>query len=366
MTTGKAALFTKAGEPMYIKELPLPELEPGSILVKVTLANICGSDLHMWRGTFPAGGGKGPWILGHEMIGRVHQLGPGVSADSTGQPLAVGDRVVYCYFMPCGHCYVCMRGNLAACRNKFGPKFALASEPPYFTGAYAEYYYVKPGQYVFKVPDAIPDEVAAPINCALSQVTYGLEQVGMRFGDTVVVQGAGGLGINTIAVARDMGASNVIVIDGIDERLKLARDFGADHTIDLREYKTPRDRIARVRALTGGQGADIVCELVGAPQVVPEGIEMLSAGGGYLWIGNINRGRTVEIDPSSVLVNSRRIVGVITYHPGVIPRALQFLNRNLKKYPFERLLSHKFKLEQINEAFVQADQGKVTRASIVL
>ena len=120
-----------------------------------------------------------------------------------------------------------------------------------------------------------------------------------------------------------------------------------------------------MRQLTGGRGADVVAELVGFPQVIPEGISMLRVGGSYLLIGNISRGLTVEIDPSQLVSFSRRLVGVVTYEPWALSRSLEFLQRNKSRYPFDKILSHKFPLERINEAFQQSDQGKVTRAALV-
>lgn len=360
---GRAAVLTKQGSPMELWELPLPEVEAGAILIKVTLANICGSDLHFWRGDAPWR--VVPSIMGHEMTGTVFQLGKGVTTDSEGQPLEEGDRVVYPYFFPCERCWACVTGNRAACLNTLVRWRHPCTQPPYFIGAYAEYYYLPPHHYVFKVPDELSDEMVAPLNCALAEVFYGLHKVGVTVGDTVVLQGAGGLGIYATAVAKEMGAGQVIVIDRFKERLDLAKAFGADQVVSLEEYKTPRERVNRVRELTGGRGADVVADLAGFPQVIPEGISMVRVAGKYLLIGNISHGLTSEIDPSQIVGLSRTLVGVVTYEPWVVPRALDFMKTNLQKYPFHRLLSHKFPLAQINEAFALADQGKVTRAALV-
>lgn len=369
---GRAAVYTKYGEPFEIREFPLPEVEPGAILVKVSQAGICGSDLHYWRGDLNAvplpGGGT---ITGHEMVGRVFRLGENVVTDSLGQPLAEGDRITYCYFYACRRCYVCLQGNLAACPNR-----ALrrpVQEFPHFVGAYAEYYYLLPGHFVYKVPDALSDEVVTPVNCALSQVIYGLDKAGLKFGDRVVIQGAGGLGLNATAVAKDLGAEQIIVIDRLADRLALAKQFGATDTINAEESATPRERIRLVRELTRGRGADVVCELVGLASVVPEGLAMLCNGGTYLEIGNISPKQTVELDPSMLVFGTKRIQGVVTYNPWVIPRALDFLVRNRDRFPFEKVISHQFPLDRINEAFEQAewfnrsgDQAKISRASIVV
>src|SRR5207249_1589978 len=120
---------------------------------------------------------------------------------------------------------------------------------------------------------------AAGVNCAFTQVYAGLDLAGLRAGQTVVIQGAGGLGVYACAVAREMGAGSVIVIDGVDERLALARQFGADEIVDLREHRTPEARVKRVTALTDGWGGDVVMELVGNPSVVDEGLRMTAPEG---------------------------------------------------------------------------------------
>lgn len=362
---GKAAVFTGVGEPMEVREFPLADPEPGAIIVRVTLANVCGSDLHIWRGHAQLAVGAGPWILGHEATGRVYALGKGVATDSAGAPLKEGDRVVYMYYAPCGRCYQCLHGQRAACPSRFPSWWLSASTPPHFNGAYAEFYYVAPGQAVFKVPDELSDDFVAPVNCALSQMVYSLDQVGVRWGDTVVIQGAGGLGIYATALAKDMGAHRVLVIDRYEDRLKLAQAFGADQVISVDALATPRERIGRVRELTAGVGADVVVEVTGNPQAAAEGMPMVRQGGSYLWVGNINRGKTIEFDPSLVVMANRRVVGVATYEAWALQKGLDFLLRNRQKYPFDRILSHKYPLEEINCAFEDSDRGLVTRAALV-
>ncbi len=363
----RAAIFEALGQPMKIVEYPVLEPEPGAILVKVTMANICGSDLHQWRGDIDlaASGTQLPAIIGHEMTGKVARLGEGVSTDSAGEPLAVGDRVVYRYFKPCGRCPACLRGEDAACPVNL--RYIKPVEvPPHFTGAYADYYYLRPNQTVFKVPDDLTDEMVAPANCALSEVIYGLGKVRLGFGETVVIQGAGGLGINATAVAKEMGAHKVIVIDAIMERLELAKAFGADELIDMKEYKTPKERVKRVRELTGNKGAEVVAELVGFPGAMAEGLGMLGRAGRYLEIGNISPGKTVEIDPSTLVYHSKTIFGVVMYGSDTLKKALDFLSRTKDKYPFDKLLSHAYPLEEINRAFEEQDKGLVSRSAIVM
>ena len=369
MSSGKAAVFHGPGKPFEIRDLTVPDIEPDAVLIRVALANVCGSDLHFWRGDAPLKLPADGWIFGHEMTGRVARLGARVKTDSLGRPLKEGDRVAYTYFYPCGRCPACLGKEPAACLMKVGRPLG-PSEFPHFHGAFAEYYYLKPGGALFGVPDTLPDELVAPVNCALAQVIFGLHKAGLRFGDTLVIQGAGGLGVQAVAVARDMGASVVIVVDQFAGRLELARAFGADHTIHLKEVTERKDRVKLVREWTGGAGADVACDFVGFPEVIPEGIEMLRQGGTYLEIGTISRGAKVELEPATLVWGAKKIVGVIMYDPWAIPRALDFLVRNRTRWPFDRLISHKYPLENIDEAFAQSEwhtreTTSITRAALV-
>jgi Zn-dependent alcohol dehydrogenase len=162
----------------------------------------------------------------------------------------------------------------------------------------------------------------------------------------------------------------VIVVDQLPARLELARGFGADHVINVKEVGERKDRVALVRKWTGGMGADVACDFVGFPQVIPEGIEMLRPGGTYLEIGTISRGAKVEFEPAQLVWGAKKIVGVIMYDAWVIPRALDFLVRNQRRFPFDRLISHKYPLEQINTAFRDSEWHNrettaISRAALV-
>lgn len=369
---GRVAVLKAYGGEFELREYPVPEVEPGAILVKLTRAGICGSDLHIWRGEMKETYGALPQDLtfGHEMCGKVARLGAGVSTDSMGQPLAEGDRVAYLYFFPCGRCPVCLHDEMGACPRKGRPN-RVAGTAPYFNNAYGEYYYLRPNHFVFKLPDTISDDMATPANCALSQVLYGLRRAGMRAGHTVVIQGAGGLGINAVAVARDAGAQTVIVIDAMKDRLALAKAFGADHTIDITELKTVDQRVDAVKAFTGGFGADIVADLVGYPEVIPEGLRMLTGGGTYLEVGSIAPGNVFSYDATALVRGNVRFVATSNYSPWALEQSLKFLERNRTRFPFDKVVSHVFPLEKISEAFEKAnwmqrgnDPLKISRAAV--
>ncbi|HNF06721.1 MAG TPA: zinc-binding dehydrogenase [Mycobacterium sp.] len=367
MYKGRIARFDEPGKPFTIQTVNLPEVGPGEILVRVTRANICGSDVHAWHGTFATRGlgGQLPTVLGHEMVGAVEVLGDGVEADSNGAPLQPGSRVVFPYFFCCHTCRNCLAGRRNACANLKMAMLGRADEPPYFVGGYGDYYLLPAGAVAYTVPDTVSDEIAAGANCALSQVMYGLERVDLQLGETVVVQGAGALGLYAIAVAKARGAAIVIAVDGVPERLRLATEFGADAVIDITELTSEKDRVKAVRKLTDGQGADVVVEVVGHPAAIDEGLKMLAQFGRYLEIGNINFGKTFEFDPSRFVFSNKTMIGVSLYDPAVLSRALQFLAQYQDRLPFERLAAAQYSLDDINDAFAAAESRRDVRAAIV-
>ena len=235
---GRVAILKGYGEGYDLEEHPVPEPEPGAMVAKVALAGICGSDLHAWRGdlsetsspTFSSPQAPG-LAQGHEMTGSVYRLGKGLTTDAMGQPLREGDRICYSIHFPCFHCPICVRGSFNMCPNRRG---ALpAGEWPHFTGTFADYFYLPPNHFAFKAPPELSDEVLAPVNCAMAAVLQGLSSVGVTEGDSVVIQGAGALGISATAFAKDLGAHPIIVLDMLEHRLAMAAAFGADHTVKV-------------------------------------------------------------------------------------------------------------------------------------
>jgi D-arabinose 1-dehydrogenase-like Zn-dependent alcohol dehydrogenase len=363
---GRAAVFVGPRKPFDLRDMPLPDPEPGAVLVAITATNVCGSDLHLWRGDndLQAAGATYPMILGHEMVGRVARLGRGVRQDASGQALAEGDRVVYTYFIPCGTCRACLRGAAHACLMSLASVLRPCEAPPHFVGGFASHYLVGPSQKIFRLPAEVADRDVAGANCGLAQILFGLAKVGLSVGESVVVQGAGGLGLYACAVAREMGASPIIALDGVPARLELARRFGADEVIDVSSTDA-RARVHKVRALTGGWGADVVVEVVGFPEVVPEGLRMLGRGGRYLELGNISPKRTYTADPSLLVLGNLSMHGVCLYEPLALRRAVDFIARSGSRYPFAEIFSHSFPLERIDEAFAEADAFASARRTAV-
>ena len=360
---GNAAVMNATNAPFEIMKFPLPKVEPGAILVKIKMTTICGTDIHRWKGEALA---PTPTILGHESTGVVYELGDGVNTDASGKPLRPGDRIAYSYIWWCGHCYYCrIKKEPNACTDRIQLNGTVScANPPHFNGSFGEYLYLRPGQVAFKVSDELPDELVAPLNCGLSTVMKGLERVGVEFGDRVVVQGAGALGLYATALAKEMGASKVIVIDLVDERLRMAEEFGADYTINALQFKEEKDRINEVKRLTNNNGADLAVEVAGIPTVIPEGLQMLRRFGRYLEVGCIGEQSFVPINVFWILRDLLKVVGTKNYEPETILKALEFLANARDRYPFEKLVTYKFPLAKINEAFKVAAAKNTIRVAL--
>jgi threonine dehydrogenase-like Zn-dependent dehydrogenase len=366
--TGRAVVYEGYREPpdVYrIREYPVPEPEPGALLIKITLANICGSDMHGYRGESRNRDVTRPRHTGHEGTGRVAALGAGVTADSDGVPLAVGDRVIFGHFYYCGRCRACVAGKEWCCPTRRTHMGACSDDWPHFRGTFGDYHYLFPGHTVFKTPDDLSDELVAGINCAMTQVYAGLDIANAKLGEYVVIQGAGGLGLYAAAIARERGAGKIIIIDGVQERLDLAAEFCVDELIDMRELPSPEQRIQRVKELTGGWGGEVVVEVVGYPAVVEEGLKMVGSGGRYVEIGCRAPHLGYMAYPEQWVTGNVTIHGNNNWARSHFRGAIDLLHRTHRKYPFHKIVSHKFPLEQVNEAFSQQHTGHVTRASLV-
>jgi len=195
---------------------------------------------------------------------------------------------------------------------------------------------------------------------------FALNRIGIRLGDAVVIQGAGALGLYAAALAKEMGASKVIVVDLVEERLKMSEDFGADVTINGLEHATEEDRIRRVNELTGNRGADVVVEVAGVPNVIPEGLRMVRKSGGYLEVGCVYENSVVPIDISTISLSGLRVVGTFNYEYWCLPRALEFLRDTRDRYPYGEMLTRVFPLSEVNRAIESADKKTAVRAALRL
>ncbi|MBT7914340.1 alcohol dehydrogenase catalytic domain-containing protein, partial [Candidatus Bathyarchaeota archaeon] len=290
----KAAILEDVRK-LKIVDYPEPKVEDNGILLKMELCGVCGTDMHLYEGNMKI---PFPVIPGHEWVGIIEEIGEKAKGyESKGLHLDVGDRITV---VPgtnryCGECYFCKfmphKPSLCPGRKVMGVNLSSIEEP-HLLGGWAEKIYVNAEKYwVFKVPEEVPPEVAVlsepmAVSSRALERAYapGIPTVGEGFGlgQSVVVQGAGAIGLLAVATAKIAGAGNIISIDMVDERLKMAEEMGADHVIDMRHYNTTEDRVAEVKRLTNGLGGDVVIEAVGVPAAFAEGIELTRRGGKFV------------------------------------------------------------------------------------
>lgn len=370
----RAAVMVAPGR-LEIREFPRPELADGAALLRVEMCGICGTDLHTWRGETLQYGGTAsegdtpfPIIPGHEIIGVLAEIDDrsGPRLDYDGEPLHVGDRVAICPDVVCGTCHGCRhRFAFPWCDHLQGYGNSMTcAQPPHLFGGWAEYLYVLPQAFLYRVPQALPLPVAVMVE--LMAVSYNLDRTkeffslsgdGFATGCTVVVQGAGPMGVCHVIKARAMGAGTVIVTDRHDFRLARAAEFTADHLIDVSKTDQ-QERVARVRELTSGRGADLVVECAGVPEAVPEGLEMLRKGGVYVEAGNFVDTGEILLSPHRHLCSRNVHLIGMTNHPftGYVP-SMELLEREADRFPLERFVTHEYPLARAREALARAQEG---------
>jgi putative phosphonate catabolism associated alcohol dehydrogenase len=355
-----AAVFAEAGKPLELQQLPLPDLGEGEALVRVTCCTVCGSDLHTYEGRRST---PMPTILGHEILGEIAVLGPGEPVrDFSGRALCVGDRVTWSIAASCGACFFCTHGLPQKCEHllKYGherirPEYALS-------GGLAEHCHLAKGTAILRVPDVLPDVVACPANCATATVAAAFRLGGGCADETVLVQGAGMLGLTACAMARSDGAREVIVCDVDEDRLQLASQFGATRCVRIGE--DGKEVAAAVEEATSGRGVDLAIELSGAPSAVEAGLELLRIGGRYVLVGSVFPQRAVSIAAESVVRRLLTIRGLHNYTPADLDRAIAFLSANHERFPFRGLVSDTFPLVEAQRAFTHAIAARVLRVAV--
>ncbi|MBO0801886.1 MAG: zinc-binding dehydrogenase [Nocardiopsaceae bacterium] len=347
-TRTRAAVLRAFGEPIVIEDMPVPaRIEAGGLLVEIVACSLCGTDVHCWEGSLDLKLDL-PLILGHEMAGRIIAIGEGADTDSAGQPLRLGDRVIWTHAF-CGQCAMCARHRPAMCPNRKAYGHVSAENWPYLMGGFAQHAYVLPGSGRVRVPDSVPDELASMASCALRSVVNAVEQAG-RVGPehTIVVQGAGPLGILATGLFSQAGAGRVLTIGAPAARLELARAFGADDVVSLEDVPDPADRLAIVRQATGGLGADLVAEFSGHPAAFAEGVAMAGPGARYLVVGQLGAG-TVEVAPGAITKKNLTVIGSFSGDVSHYHKALAIIERLAGRLPFDRLISGRYPLGQVNE-----------------
>lgn len=354
----KAAVLVEYGKPLEIRELTVPEVEPGGILVRNELASVCGTDVHQWRG-------KGrqvplPLVPGHEAVGRVIKLGQGRTKDCSGEPLKIGDRIMWSH-ASCGECYPCtiaQQRTLCEDRFSYGYNYSL-------TGAFAEYEYVTPHTEIVKVPEELSNEEVVGACCAFRSVVGAFGRLGgIGIQSSVVVQGAGPVGLYAALLANLSGARQTTVIGAPALRLDLARRWGATHAIDIEKSPDPLQRKNEILKLTGGRGPDLVVEASGVPIAFGEGLDMVRRGGRYLVIGQTSP-QTITMAPGTIVLKHLEIIGQCGAEISHYYQALQIIKNNRQKYPFADIITRKYSLDRINEAYASMEAARDIKPAVV-
>jgi threonine dehydrogenase-like Zn-dependent dehydrogenase len=345
----RAAVVREFGAPLEIKDVPIPEdIEPGALIVKTTACSICGTDVHLSRGNLSLKVDL-PVILGHEMVGRVVRIGQGAERDSVGQPVRLGDRILWTHTQ-CGSCFFCtVAKQPTLCENRRAYMYETCAKPPYLLGGFSQYGYVLPESGRVRVPDNLDDAVASLCSCAFRSVMNAFDNLGpIDPSEHVAIQGAGPLGLLAAAVASIAGARTVTVIGAPAARLEMARDFGATHVLDL-DGTTHEQRAEALRAATGGRGPDVVLEFTGFPGAFNEGIDLVRRGGRYLTVGQLGTGSTT-FTPSTIVKKNLQVIGSFSGDVKSYWKALQFASAHIDRIPFRKMISNTYKLEDVNLA----------------
>ena len=351
----KAAVCHAFGEPLSIEEVILRAPGPGEVQVAVEAVAICHSDLGYIDGLWPS---QLPAVYGHEVAGRISALGEGVRG------LAPGDAVVVTMIRACGQCRPCRTGKPYLCAAPYDRGNGVLSladgtvvEHGLATGGFAESCVVHASQ-VARVPDDLPMELGALLACGVITGTGAvINTAGVRAGDSVVVIGAGGVGLNAIQGARLAGAGRIIAIDLADEKLEAARDFGATDVLkaDMKGLRRA------VMALTDG-GADHVMVAVGVIAAYEQAPALACKGGQVVMVGMPPSGARMEVEPVIVAATAQTLRGSFM-GATVVQRDIPYLVEMWRqgRLKLAELITGRYRFEDINEAIADARQSHVRR-----
>lgn len=334
MRTMKAAVFVEPAK-IVLDEKPIPSVGPGDALIKVTTTTICGTDVHILKGEYPVAPGR---IVGHEPVGVIEALGPGVTG------YAVGQRVIVGAITPCGQCHTCLDGHQAQCGGKpiGGWRFGNTID-----GCQAEYVLVPHAMAnLAPVPDGLSDEQVLMCPDIMSTGFGGAESGGIKIGDSVVVFAQGPIGLCATAGSKLKGATTIIVVDGLPERLDMAKRLGADFTVDF----TKTDPVPEIMRLTRGRGVDVAIEALGTQQTFESCLRVVKAGGTLSSLGVYSGKLSLPLDAIAAGLGDHKIV--TTLCPGGKERMRRLMSVVATgRVDLKPLVTHRFKLDQIEQAY---------------
>ena len=349
--TAKVAMLTGL-EKIEIKEYPMPEVGDDDVLVKVEGCGVCGTDAHEYkRDPF----GLIPVALGHEGTGEIVKMGKNVKKDSAGKPLAVGDKVVTCMIFkdnPDITMYDLNKQNVGGA-DVYG---LLPDDDVHLNGWFSDYILVRGGSTIFNVSDLDLDSRILIEPCAV--LIHAVERAKttgiLRFNSRVVVQGCGPIGLICIAVLRTMGIENIVAVDGEEKRLAFAKEMGATQSVNFKDHKGIEALSEAVKDAFGGYYADFAFQCTGSPVAHANIYKFIRNGGGLCELGFFINGGDATINPHFDICSKEiTTVGSWVYTLRDYATTFDFLKRAKGiGLPIEKLITHKFPLEEINEAFV--------------
>ena len=347
--TAHVAMLT-ALEHYEIKEFPMPEVGDGDILVKVEGCGVCGTDAHEFkRDPF----GLIPVALGHEGTGEIVKMGKNVKTDSAGKPLKVGDKVVTCMIFkddPDIEMFDLNKKNIGGA-DVYG---LLPDDDIHLNGWFSDYILIREGSSVFNVSDLdlksriLIEPCAVLIHAVERAKTTGI----LRFNSRVVVQGCGPIGLICIAILRTMGIENIVAVDGNQQRLDFAKEMGADKSVNFMEHKGVEALAEAVKDAFGGHAADFAFQCTGSPVAHANIYKFIRNGGGLCELGFFVNGGDATINPHFDLCSKEiTLVGSWVYTLRDYATTFDFLKRAKGiGLPLADLITHKYPLEEINEA----------------
>ena len=349
--TARVAMLTGI-EKFEIQEYNLPEIGDDDILVKVEGCGVCGTDAHEYkRDPF----GLIPVVLGHEGTGEIVKIGKNVKKDSAGKPLGIGDKVVTCMIFqdnPDITMFDLNKQNVGGA-DVFG---LLPDSDMHFKGWFADYIVIGKGSTVFNVSDLDLDSRILIEPCAV--LIHAVERAKttgiLRFNSRVVVQGCGPIGLICIAVLRTMGIENITAVDGEEKRLEFAKRMGANKTVNFKEHKGIEALTAAVEDSFGGYLADFAFQCTGSPVAHSNIYKFIRNGGGLCELGFFINGGDATINPHFDLCSKGNTLGgAWVYTLRDYATTFDFLKRATAiGLPIKELITHKYPLEKINEAFI--------------
>lgn len=359
MQTSRVAIFHSHDRPITYETVPVPPLRAGEILVRNEYTTLCRSDLTTFTGKRIE---KTPTILGHEIVGRIKELGPGApTQDGRGAQLRVGDRVTWAIYAsdPCSG--LARRGI----PQKGEGLFKYGHEPirPDSTlhGGLAEYCILRRHTPVIRVDQQVPLTVSALINCSVATVAGSLRLAGEIKDQNVVIAGAGMLGVVACAMCRNAEAARVIAADIDDARLATAREFGADDVVKLSPRQPLKEQLA---ARLPGEAVTVALDYSGVSETMEALIGALGVGGTLVLVGAVSPQRPLQINAEQVVRNLHTIAGLHNYNVPDLVTAVDFIEQNHTRFPFARLVHDKFDLDSVNEAFDYAVKSGVHRVGV--